>query len=249
MVEKTPTSKRQHRVQHDGRNITFQLHYRKRKSLTITVNPDTSVDVAAPLRMQLGTVQREIREQADWILKQQRYFAARPPPPGYRHGAPLYYLGQPYRLQISTTPANWNAKTDTPVALIGTTLRAQVADPDNIDAVREQVQRWYRQRAEQILPQRLQHCVHRAAAFDLPAPTRLTLRHMKTRWGSCSQSGRVTLNTALMQADLECIDYVILHELCHLRVLNHSPRYYRLLDQVLPDWRRHERRLNDTAII
>jgi predicted metal-dependent hydrolase len=67
---------------------------------------------------------------------------------------------------------------------------------------------------------------------------------METRWGSCSYDGEITLNPRLMQAPYDCIDYVILHELCHLKEHNHSKRFYRLLDHVLPDWRERKQKLN-----
>jgi predicted metal-dependent hydrolase len=67
---------------------------------------------------------------------------------------------------------------------------------------------------------------------------------MKTRWGSCGHSGRILLNPRLVQTPLSCIDYVILHELCHLKEHNHSKEYYQLLDQVLPTWRDRRQKLN-----
>ncbi len=81
------------------------------------------------------------------------------------------------------------------------------------------------------------------AYLDLPYPT-LTIRHMKTRWGSCSRHGRILINLRLIQAPLELIDYVIVHEVCHLKEHNHSKRYYLLLDTAMPDWRERRERLN-----
>ena len=87
----------------------------------------------------------------------------------------------------------------------------------------------------------------RISKLDREPPT-IQVRRMKTRWGSCSKKGQILLNTDLVQAPIACIDYVIVHELCHLIVPNHSPRFYSLLDQSMPDWRARKLKLEKCAI-
>jgi predicted metal-dependent hydrolase len=77
---------------------------------------------------------------------------------------------------------------------------------------------------------------------------KLTIRRMKSRWGSCGANGAVTLNLKLIQVGKPLIDYVIVHELCHLVEHNHSKRYYALLDRMLPDWRTRRQRLNESEV-
>ena len=81
------------------------------------------------------------------------------------------------------------------------------------------------------------------APLGITPPEKLILRAMKSRWGTCSNDGRVTLNLKLMQLDIDLLDYVIVHELCHLREFNHSPRFYALLDAAMPDWKQRRRTL------
>jgi predicted metal-dependent hydrolase len=88
----------------------------------------------------------------------------------------------------------------------------------------------------------------RVLALGIVAPPSVRIRRMKTRWGSCTAKGVITLNLRLIQVQREMIEYVLVHELCHLREHNHSPAYFRLLDRALPEWREWKRRLNSTPI-
>lgn len=104
---------------------------------------------------------------------------------------------------------------------------------------------WFRNRAREILLQRLVDVSARLRwVSDVPP---VTLRQMKRQWGSCSPRGRIALNIGLVRVPRECIDYVLLHELCHLKVHNHGRAFHRLLDRHLPDWRQIKLRLDAMA--
>jgi predicted metal-dependent hydrolase len=118
-----------------------------------------------------------------------------------------------------------------------------VGNKHNIKQIQQVLEQWYREAAKQIFHERLNVYYPRIERLDVPYPT-LSVRTMKTRWGSCGQSGQIILNPRLVQTPIDCIDYVILHELCHLKEHNHSKNYYHLLDQVLPNWRERREKLN-----
>src|SRR5690606_2338808 len=100
---------------------------------------------------------------------------------------------------------------------------------------------WYKARAKETFAKRLDAVLEQALWVETKPPLR-TLT-MQTQWGSCSPNGRITLNPHLVKAPRECIDYVILHELCHMAEHNHSERFYRLMGQVMPDWEKTKERL------
>jgi len=102
---------------------------------------------------------------------------------------------------------------------------------------------WYLNRAEHIIRERLAHCHRRAHSEGIPHPP-VTIRKMRARWGSCSEQGRLTLNLELIKAPKDCIDYVIMHELCHLKEHHHGRRFWRLLKKLMPDYEKRRQRLN-----
>ena len=108
--------------------------------------------------------------------------------------------------------------------------------------VQQCLDKWYRQKAKQIFAERLNWLLPQT--FWVTTIPHIRLRTMETRWGSCSVQGSLCLNPHLIKAPKECIDYVILHELCHFAEHNHSERFYRLMGQVMPQWKEVKTRLD-----
>lgn len=231
-----------HCVTCGSREMVFSLERRKRKTLAIEVHPDGSVRVKAPLRLPLHQIRERVEQREGWIVKQQRRFAELPPPlpeREYVSGESYCYLGRQVRLMVIAGKLE-------AVKLRGSTLEVTLADPSETDRVRLLVQRWFRARAEEVFHERLAHCCNQVAPLGIAHPGTFTVRRMRRRWGSCSADGRILLNTQLVGASLSCIDYVIIHELCHVQQHNHSRAFYALLSAALPDWRERKRKLDDT---
>ncbi|MDY0207556.1 MAG: DUF45 domain-containing protein, partial [Pseudomonas sp.] len=109
----------------------------------------------------------------------------------------------------------------------------------------ELLSNWYKGRAKDVFVKRLDVMLEQALWVTERPPIRILT--MQTQWGSCSPSGRLTLNPHLVKAPRECIDYVILHELCHIAEHNHSERFYRLMNQVMPQWEKTKKKLDGMA--
>ena len=106
---------------------------------------------------------------------------------------------------------------------------------------------WYLSHAKRVFAERLAACYPRVEGLGIPFPS-LAIRDMKARWGSCSAKGRLTLNRRLIHVPKDLMDYVILHELCHLKEYNHGPAFYALLERVLPDWKARRQKLNQMEL-
>ena len=210
--------------------------------MEITVHPDKTVLVKVPLGTDPGEVVRRVQKRAGWIKRQMLYFdqlEPRTPPRRYVGGESHPYLGRKYRLKIKKSG-------DRQVLLKNGYFHVQSPDPSS-DNVQKLLEEWYYRKAATCFQAIFHLCWEKFKKNDAPKP-RLKIRKMKTRWGSMSTSGNLTLNLELIKTPKQCIEYVIVHELCHLLHRNHGAEFYRLLERSLPDWTQRKHKLERALI-
>lgn len=227
-----------------NQSFYYIVKRQRRKTMALHIMPDASVEVRVPKWVPKREWLKFVSQRAQWIVAQQQQMLQKlSQQPGYAQGEKHHYLGRAYPLALTVN-------TKTLVSLEGAVLAIGLRRPDNSDSVKRALQQWYRSEAQRIFAQRINHCY---ALFphwfqQRYAVPELTVRNMRRRWGSCSLSGAVTLNVQLIKMPLPCVDYVVMHELCHLAEFNHSSRFYRLLAQVMPDWQAKEQLLESRAL-
>lgn len=210
--------------------------------VTIKVKPDCSVQVLAPASATDKEVLAAVRKRGRWIYEQLRDFKeqlAHITPRKFVSGESHYYLGKQYLLKVTV-----DAAAPRSVKLLRGQLLVSVRG-DDPERVRLALDEWYKARAKEVFHKRLDVVLEQALWVAERPPLRVLT--MQTQWGSCSPNGRMTLNPLLVKAPRDCIDYVILHELCHIAEHNHSERFYRLMGQVMPDWAKVKHRLDAMA--
>lgn len=212
------------------------------EKILIKVYADCRVVVSAPLNADDKTIIDAVKQRSRWIYKQLRGFREQSKfitPRQYKSGESHFYLGKQYQLKVihdDTKPKG--------VKLLRGRLEVNTLDTD-IESIKSHLNEWYRSRAKVIFDVRFQRILEQVLwVEDKPS---IRLMSMRTQWGNCSPSGLLTLNPHLVKAPTICIDYVILHELCHLVEHNHSERFYQLLNQVMPDWEVVKERLDNMA--
>ncbi len=223
--------------------VAFSVEFRDRERLSISVHPDQTVTVLAPNGRSVDEVVARVQNRAAWIVKQRLHFdQIQPLTPARRFvsGETHLYLGRQYRLKLVQDAAMR-------VTLKGRLLWVHLPDRDDKDRIELLLDRWYRAHAESIFARRLDDCL-RSACSLAASPPQLVIRKMSKRWGSCTKGGRVLLNIELVRTPLYCIEYVIMHELCHLKIHDHSPQFYRLLARCMPDWEQRKRRLESFVL-
>jgi hypothetical protein len=183
-----------------------------------------------------------VLKHAPWIVKMWRKLESRrasiPRPFHYASGEMHPHLGQMYPLEVQ------RGDKASATFLSGRIHVATKGEPTP-ENVRKLLDRWRRAQAQIVFHERLAACRLKMPK-DIPLPP-LRIRPMKTRWGSFSPQGRVTLNLWLVTMPVDCLDYVILHELCHFRIKGHGQRFWKLLERFLPDYKDRRKELNARA--
>ncbi len=236
-----PESAPIHSIKYGKATIRFSLLFSKRKTLGISVHPDLSVSVTAPIGTELEAISRKVRKRASWILKQQNDFAQfLPVPPARRYlsGESHYYLGRQYRLKVERAA-------EESVKLKGGRFLIRLRDTSDARRVKTLLDDWYGNRARERFQSSLSRCIEKLRPLEEPP---IKLRKMARRWGSCTSSGTINLNPELIKAPSHCIDYVITHELCHLVFPHHGREFYDLLTRIMPDWKMRKQRLERVVI-
>ncbi len=221
--------------------IRYELRFSERRTLAIHVHPDTRVTVDAPEGSAPAQIEEKVRQRAAWIVKQQRDFerySYELPPREYVSGETHRYLGRQYRLKVLASESGRET-----VKMDRGRIYVYARDTQNRARVKALLDRWYRRQARRVYAERLEEWFPRCERFGIARPE-IVVRKMSARWGSCSTGGKITLNLKLIKLPKAYLDYVLVHELCHLVEHHHGPAFYALLDRVLPDWQERREELN-----
>lgn len=213
-----------------------------RRTLSISVLPNGAVEIVAPLNAGVPEIQAKIQKRASWIMRQRRHFVAlrvERPARRYCTGATHRYLGRQYRLKVSVA-----AKPE--VKLRGGYLH--ICSPSvTSGAVSVLLSGWMRGKAREQFERRLLKWRAWCVSRGLPEP-KLHLLDMPKRWGSTHSDGRMYLNPELVHAPSPCIEYVIVHEVCHIKNPRHDKEFYGELEKLSPGWRATKHRLETAEL-
>lgn len=218
-------------IQYGSNKVDFRLIFSNRKSLGIKVSPDLSVQVTAPANASLHKVKEKLKKKASWIIKQQDYFQSfhpLTPPKKYVGGETHLYLGRQYRLKLRTS-------LETEVKLKDGYITVNHNNHQGTTQVKKLLKGWYKERAGIIFKNIFEDVSKEFSKWKISTDS-FIIRDMKRRWGSCTPGKRIIINTDLIKAPKRCIEYVIIHEMCHLKYPNHSESFYNLQYKIMPNW-------------
>ena len=233
-----------HIISFGNKKVEFDLFYKERKNLRISVRPDSSVMVIAPNERTIEEIYQKVQKRSTWIVRQQEYFEQfKPeiPPRQYISGETHSYLGRQYRLKIIQS----DMKT---VKLKGKYFEVKVPDRKDTTMAKDLMLQWYRNHATKKYIQILEKAIRKLGKYGIEQPD-VIVRKMNSRWGTCqSDKNRISLNIELIKAPVHCIEYVIVHELVHLKHPYHDKKFYYFLGLIMPDWRERKKRLEIAGI-
>lgn len=212
-----------------GRRVDYTLIQSVRRDVLLQALPGAGIRVYAPKYMRLRDVDALVRERADELLEMLQSVEARADADRRAHpvtdGSPIRVEGQPLALRLTAGRRVKGEITDGEFCLA-------LPNPDSDADVRAAIKSVLSARALARIRERLAYYIPRVGR----APGRIAIRDQKSRWGSCSQKGNLNFNWKLIMAPPQALDYVVVHELCHLHEFNHSPRFWALVAAQMPDY-------------
>lgn len=231
-------------VRTDGGMITYQLERKQVKNVNLRIRKDGSVYVSAGNRVSAEWIDNFIVEKSAYILSSLERFAkmdqAKAQPKKYVSGETFYIQGHGLRLDVAA-----GAKDE--IYSDGVYIYLRLRNPEDFDKRQRYVNRFLDKQCREIFGEIMDEYYPLFQKYGVKEPI-LRIRSMETRWGSCSMSrGVVTLNKQLLEAPRSCIEYVVMHELCHFIHPNHSKQFYSFLAMMMPDWKERREQLNKNA--
>lgn len=235
--------RKNNRINVCGRTINYEIVYsKKRKSAAILVRPDMKVEFRAPQGLSADTIQGMVERKAWWIFKKLEWFEENRLPDQkkqYCNGEVYLYLGRECPLRITSMN---NIKK--PLAFFqDSELKVEISENTSEDQlpflVKEAVWNFYSKRAEEEV-EKLLKIYSKKLGVDTPI---FKVKYQKKRWGSCSAENVLRINFQLIMAPPKQLEYVVVHELCHVKEKNHSARFWKFVRELMPDYEKHRNSL------
>lgn len=221
---------------HKGQSIIYTIAYEKRKKIILSIDPSGFVKLKAPRGTEEARLVQAIEDKAPWILEQLARIQQKsgifeqPQEKRFMEGESFLYLGQAYPIEIQETPGLEKSK----VSFNGKVLSIAVATADEA-AIRAALLKFYNRECRQLILKRI---AYYQSQFKVK-PSSVEIKDTPSKWGLCSSDRKIVFNWKLIMAPLEVLDYVVVHEMCHLVHMNHDRSFWRLVGKILPD---HETR-------
>lgn len=233
--------KRDIRTQHSLPTSSGMLNYAlrrssRRRTMEVRILESAEISVAAPFHTPIEKIQIFIYKHADWLVRKQRQIEAcrlRIPVRRYEDGQEFLFLGKEYPLRVKNVSAR-QVRIDFCESGWMVSVPAAESNTNRSLLIKKKLLVWYRDQAEEIFGGRV---FHYARILGV-APETIAVKTQKRMWGNCHHHSRkINLNWRLVMAPLSVIDYVVVHELCHLKVPNHSPRFWHQVMEILPNYK------------
>lgn len=223
--------------------IEFNVIYRRRKTLAIQVKAPSCVTVIAPAGMRKEAILQAVQGKSKWIVKKLLEIAEMQRRKGtreYVNGESFLYLGRNYSLQIEHDELAHVPE----VKLLRGKLVVRILTRDE-ESIKKALQRWYQGKAVEKIWERVNYFQDQ---FDVK-PAKVIVKEQQKRWGSCSAKGNLLFNWKTIMAPSSVVDYIVVHEMCHLVHLNHSKQFWQLVKTILPDYEVRRKALRDNGMM
>ncbi|AEV67206.1 M48 family metallopeptidase [Acetivibrio clariflavus] len=221
-------------IRYGTKTIKFDVEYRDRKTMQVSVEPPDKVFVVAPLGTSERVIENKVRSKAAWIVQKLYSFRDmeyRKISREYVNGESFMYFGRNYSLQIQTDK---NIKKPEVQLYRG---KFHVTAPSkNEDVIKQAMEQWYREKTQEKVLERVQYYQH----FFKKRPADVKVKEQQKRWASCTSKDELLFNWRCVMAPSHVLDYIVVHEMCHMYYKNHSQEFWDMLASIMPDYKRHK---------
>lgn len=220
------------KFKYEAQIIEFTVEYRKRKTLEIRIEPPDNISVIAPKRASEKDILRMVETKANWIVKklsELKEIEKLKKNKEYVNGESFMYLGRYYSLEIiiDETVSKPITKLYQGKFYITTNTRDQ-------DKLKESMKKWYYDKSLEKILERVEHF----QSYFSVKPNSIKVKEQKKRWGSCTSRRDILINWRISMAPADVLDYLVVHEMCHMVQMNHSSDFWKLVERIMPDYKR-----------
>ena len=230
------------RINLNGKELEYNLKRSSRRTISIMIKNTGQIIVCCPIKTPLANIEKLLFEKERWIVQKLDEIKDKPTvsiEKSFENDDLFYYLGKPYRLKIVCK----NITQKPEIRLEDELLILEISQTENKDKIKSFLKNWYISKAGELLVERIRIY---SSVVGL-SPKKVAIKEQKTRWGSCSSKGNINLNWKLVMAPLPVVDYVVIHELCHMKEMNHSGRFWGLVEAAMPDYKIYRKWLKENG--
>ncbi|MGM0472377.1 MAG: M48 family metallopeptidase [Bacillota bacterium] len=224
-------------IEYGTTTIEYEVVRSNRKTVGLEVSLEEGVKIRAPKKLSQAEVKEVVQNKAHWILKKQDKLGdvkPAPRPKEFLSGEKLSYLGRRYRIKAEISNHVDQVKVKLYQGKFWLMISKGVAEADNRrELIRKEVIQWYRRHADQKIRERVKKYQERIGE----SPNSIQIKQQKKRWGSCSAKRNLNFNWRLIMAPMSVIDYLVVHELVHLKYPNHSHDFWQLVEAIIPNYK------------
>ncbi len=236
-------------ITYGSRKIKFNVKRgRRKKTVALQIQPNSTVVVLSPYFLDKDKIKEIVQKRARWIIQKQekiKKLNAEMPKKEFVSGESFPYLGREYRLKVIKS----KDKKSCPCKLMSGRFFVEINNKFSgrvaSKIVKEKLLEWYIERAKEKINERSQ----RYSSLIGIIPQKIIIRNQEKRWGSCSYSAALRFNWKVIMAPLSVLDYVIVHELCHLLIKNHSDKFWNKLSSIVPDYKKKRQWLRENSYL
>lgn len=231
-------------------NIGVKVVYRKRKNISIRIIPKNTIEIISPKSISISFLKKILEEKSSWIMKTldkfetvDESFKERK----YINGEIFYYLGDEYELKIIEDKNINNKNNKYCYIKIKDKNLIIITNNNEAEYIKNELKKWYKIESEKIVIKRLEALKKEKTMMNELQPNIIKIKEQKKRWGSCTSQKTIYINSRIVMAKVNVIDYILVHEFSHLAHMNHSKEFYNLVESILPDFRQSEKWLKENS--